>query len=95
MNADQLTSIQAPLQQRHDDDRVAAVSAEGDLDVRGTLAVAEDAAVEFLDNRLHFNLDTVASAVQGPTRVRLTERYCAVLQALPQAPAMSVIEASK
>jgi hypothetical protein len=95
MNADQLTSIQALRQQRHNDDRAAAGSANGDLDVRGTLAVAEKAAVECPDIRLHFDLDSVASAAQSATRIRLTGRHSALLQAVPQAPAMSVVEASE
>jgi len=59
--------------------RDAVVRAEGDLDFRGTLGVAKDAPVGFRDIRLHFALDTDATADQRATLVRLTERYCVVL----------------
>ncbi|MBV9206075.1 MAG: FAD-dependent oxidoreductase, partial [Actinobacteria bacterium] len=58
------------------------VTAEGDLDFRGTLAVAKDAPVGFRAIRLRFDLDTGASAEQVRTLIRLTERYCVVYQTL-------------
>jgi uncharacterized OsmC-like protein len=58
------------------------VRAEGDLDFRGTLAVAKDAPVGFTSIRLGFELDTEASAEQLDTLLRLTERYCVVYQTL-------------
>jgi uncharacterized OsmC-like protein len=58
------------------------VRAEGDLDVRGTLAVAKDAPVGFTAIRLSFELDTGASQDQLDTLLRLTERYCVVYQTL-------------
>jgi uncharacterized OsmC-like protein len=58
------------------------VHAEGDLDFRGTLAVARDAPVGFGDIRLSFELDTTASDEQLATLLRLTERYCVVYQTL-------------
>ena len=67
-----------------------AVSAEGDLDFRGTLGVAKDAPVGFSDIRLRFDLDTTADAEQLATLVRLTERYCVVLQTLKASPTTSV-----
>src|SRR5579862_2225074 len=54
------------------------VTAEGDLDFRGTLAVSKEAPVGFSAIRLAFDLDTEASAEQIQTLVRLTERYCVV-----------------
>src|SRR6202040_4374820 len=54
------------------------VRAEGDLDFRGTLAVAKDAPVGFTAIRLSFELDTDASEEQIATLLRLTERYCVV-----------------
>jgi uncharacterized OsmC-like protein len=71
--------------------RHARVSAEGDLDFRGTLGVARDAPVGFRAIRLSFDLDTDADPEQRATLVRLTERYCVVLQTLRQAPPISVI----
>src|SRR6266513_2848169 len=58
------------------------VSAEGDLDFRGTLAVSKDAPVGFGSIRLAFDLDTDASAEQVQTLIKLTERYCVVYQTL-------------
>jgi uncharacterized OsmC-like protein len=58
------------------------VRAEGDLDFRGTLAVSKDAPVGFTAIRLSFELDTRASQDQLDTLLRLTERYCVVLQTL-------------
>src|SRR5438876_7730606 len=62
--------------------RGGVVRAEGDLDFRGTLGVAKDAAVGFKQIRLLFDLDTDASEEQLATLVRLTERYCVVYQTL-------------
>jgi uncharacterized OsmC-like protein len=58
------------------------VSAEGDLDFRGTLGVAKDAPVGFTAIRLSFDLVTEASQEQVATLLRLTERYCVVYQTL-------------
>jgi uncharacterized OsmC-like protein len=70
--------------------RHARVSAEGDLDFRGTLGVAKDAPVGFRDIRLRFDLDTDATEEQRATLLKLTERYCVVLQTLKQAPPITV-----
>jgi uncharacterized OsmC-like protein len=69
------------------------VTAEGDLDFRGTLAVSKDAPVGFRSIRLTFDLDTDASAEQVKTLLRLTERYCVVYQTLAH-PAELIISAS-
>jgi len=66
--------------------RDAKVTAEGDLDFRGTLGVAKDAPVGFREIRLKFDLDTDASAEQQKKLLELTERYCVVLQTIRQAP---------
>ncbi len=66
------------------------VHAEGDLDFRGTLGVDKAAPVGFRDIRLTFDLDTTASADEVATLVRLTERYCVVLQTLVSSPKTSV-----
>jgi uncharacterized OsmC-like protein len=70
--------------------RSGSVRAEGDLDFRGTLGVAKDAPVGFQRIRLHFDLDTDASAEQLDTLIRLTERYCVVYQTLCHSPEMTV-----
>lgn len=66
------------------------VRAEGDLDFRGTLGVSKEAPVGFTAIRLHFALDTDASAEELATLERLTERYCVVLQTLRTPPALTV-----
>jgi uncharacterized OsmC-like protein len=66
--------------------RDGTVSAEGDLDFRGTLGVAKDAPVGFKAIRLRFDLDTDADAEKLATLQKLTERYCVVYQSLRQPP---------
>ncbi|MGE5235742.1 MAG: OsmC family protein [Acidobacteriota bacterium] len=70
--------------------RGGTVTAEGDLDFRGTLGVAKDAPVGFAAIRLRFDLDADASSDQLATLQRLTERYCVVLRTIRDAPAVSV-----
>jgi len=70
--------------------RGGQVRAEGDLDFRGTLGVSQEAPVGFRAIRLHFALDTDATAEQLATLERLTERYCVVLQTLRIPPVLSV-----
>src|SRR6478752_5365205 len=62
--------------------RSGKVVAEGDIDFRGTLGVDRRAPVGFSDIRLKFELDTDAAQDQIDTLLRLTERYCVVLQTL-------------
>src|SRR5918998_4476473 len=66
------------------------VHAEGDLDFRGTLGVDKEVPVGFREIRLSFDLDTSASDDEVATLIRLTERYCVVLQTLKSSPATSV-----
>ena len=70
--------------------RGGEVRAEGDLDFRGTLGVSKEAPVGFRAIRLHFALDTDATAEQLATLEKLTERYCVVLQTLRVPPVVSV-----
>jgi uncharacterized OsmC-like protein len=70
--------------------RGGTIHAEGDLDFRGTLAVDKQAPVGFTDIRLTFDLDTDASEEQLDTLLRLTERYCVVLQTLRNSPQLVV-----
>jgi uncharacterized OsmC-like protein len=77
------TSLEIPV-------KAGTVIAEGDLDFRGTLAVYRDAPVGFIEIRLRFDLDSEADDQQLETLLRLTERYCVVLQTLTSAPAVSV-----
>jgi uncharacterized OsmC-like protein len=62
--------------------RGGTVSAEGDLDFRGTLGVSREAPVGFRDIRLRFDLQTDAPADKLESLVKLTERYCVVYQTL-------------
>jgi len=66
------------------------VSAEGDLDFRGTLGVAKDVPVGFRDIRIHFDLQTDAPAEQLSKVLALTERYCVVFQTLCRPPGVAV-----
>jgi uncharacterized OsmC-like protein len=59
-----------------------SVSAEGDLDFRGTLGVAKDAPVGFRDIRLTFALNTAEPQERIDQLIKLTERYCVVYQTL-------------
>jgi uncharacterized OsmC-like protein len=69
--------------------RNGKVSAEGDLDFRGTLGVTKDAPVGFRAIRLRFDLDIDASPEQLATLMKLTERYCVVLQTLRSPPVIT------
>lgn len=77
------TALEIPL-------RNARVTAEGDLDMRGTLGVAKDAPVGFSAIRLRFDVESDAPQDKLDTLVKLTERYCVVFQTLSQRPALSV-----
>jgi len=77
------TALDIPL-------RGASVSAEGDLDFRGTLGVARDAPVGFAEIRLRFDVDTDAGQEQLDQLLKLTERYCVVYQTIRNGPAVRV-----
>jgi uncharacterized OsmC-like protein len=68
----------------------ATISAEGDLDFRGTLGVSKEAPVGFKSIRLHFNLESEATQDQLDTLIKLTERYCVVYQSISSTPAISI-----
>lgn len=65
------------------------ITAEGDLDFRGTLGVSKESPVGFTAIRLKFNLDTSATPEQLATLIKLTERYCVIYQTLKNPPAIS------
>lgn len=69
------TAIEIDIQQ-------GIVSAEGDLDFRGTLGVSKEAPVGFREIRLRFEIKSDASPEQLATLQKLTERYCVVYQTL-------------
>ena len=66
------------------------VSAEGDLDFRGTLGVAKDAPIGFREIRLRFALDTDATQEQLGQLLKLTERYCVVYQTIAKGPPVDI-----
>jgi len=72
------------------DVRDARISAEGDLDFKGTLGVEKEAPVGFRDIRLSFVVDGDLTDEQLAKLVRLTERYCVVYQTLKSAPPVAV-----
>jgi uncharacterized OsmC-like protein len=66
------------------------VSAEGDLDFRGTLGVAKDAPVGFAQIRLRFDVDTDAPQDKLDQLLKLTERYCVVYQTIRSGPPVAI-----
>ena len=74
--------------------RGGTVHAEGDLDFRGTLGVSKEVPVGFHAIRLKLDLDTTASQEQLDTLLKLTERYCVVLQTLRSPPMISLTKDS-
>ena len=77
------TALDIPL-------KSASVSAEGDLDFRGTLGVTKDAPVGFAQIRLRFDLDTDAPQDKLDQLLKLTERYCVVYQTIKSGPPVDV-----
>ncbi|MGB7078318.1 MAG: OsmC family protein [Xanthobacteraceae bacterium] len=77
------TAIDVPL-------KSAAVSAEGDLDFRGTLGVAKDAPVGFAQIRLCFDIETDAPQDKLDQLLKLTERYCVVYQTIKNGPPVEI-----
>jgi uncharacterized OsmC-like protein len=70
--------------------RSGTVSAEGDLDFRGTLGVAKEAPVGFAQIRLRFDLDTDAPQDKLDQLLKLTERYCVVYQTIRSGPPVDI-----
>jgi uncharacterized OsmC-like protein len=66
------------------------VSAERDLDFRGTLGVAKDAAVGLARIRLSFDIETDAPQERLEQLLKLTERYCVVYQTIKNGPPIEV-----
>jgi len=77
------TALDIPL-------RSGTVSAEGDLDFRGTLGVAKEAPVGFAQIRLRFDLDTDAAQDKLDQLLKLTERYCVVYQTIRSGPPVEI-----
>jgi uncharacterized OsmC-like protein len=62
--------------------RGGSVFAEADVDFRGTLGVDKTAPVGAREIRLRFELDTDEPQERIDALLKLTERYCVVLQSL-------------
>jgi len=69
------TALEIPL-------KSGTVSAEGDIDFRGTLGVAKEAPVGFAAIRLAFVVDSDAPQEKLDQLKKLTERYCVVYQTM-------------
>ena len=77
------TAVEIPL-------KTGNVSAEGDLDFRGTLGVDKEAPVGFAEIRLRFDVETDAPQDKLDLLLKLTERYCVVYQTIKNGPKVSV-----
>jgi uncharacterized OsmC-like protein len=77
------TAVEIPLKSGN-------VTAEGDLDFRGTLGVDKEAPVGFAEIRLRFDVDTSAPQEKLDLLLKLTERYCVVYQTIKNGPKVSV-----
>lgn len=67
----------------------ALVTAEGDIDFRGTLSVSKEVPVGFKKIRLKFDLDTKEQKEKIDKLIELTERYCVVYQTLKNSPELN------
>ena len=70
--------------------KAATVSAEGDVDLRGTLGVSADVPVGFDEIRLRFDIDSTASKAELDQLLTVTEQYCVIFQTLQNSPKTSV-----
>ena len=77
------TAIEVPL-------RSGDVTAEGDLDFRGTLGIDKEAPVGFAEIRLRFDVGTDAPQDKLDLLLKLTERYCVVYQTIKAGPPVEV-----
>ena len=77
------TAVEVPL-------TAGNVTAEGDLDFRGTLGVDKEAPVGFAEIRLRFDVETDAPQDKLDLLLKLTERYCVVYQTIRNGPKVSV-----
>ena len=70
--------------------RSATVSAEGDVDRRGTLGITEGVPVGFKEIRLSFDIESDAPQARLDQLLELTDRYCVIFQTIQQSPKTSV-----
>ena len=77
------TALASPL-------KSGTVTAEGDLDFRGTLGVDKEAPVGFRQIRLRFDVATDAPQEKLDQLLKLTERYCVVYQTIAKGPPVDI-----
>ncbi len=71
--------------------RHIGVTAEGDLDLRGTLGIARDVPVGFRTIRLHLAIDAPEATPEQLASLReKTEQFCVIFQTLRHPPEISV-----
>jgi uncharacterized OsmC-like protein len=68
----------------------AMVSAEGDVDLRGTLGVTAGVPVGFKEIRLRFDIESNASKTDLDQLLAVTEQYCVVFQTIQNSPKTAV-----
>ena len=64
----------------------AESSAEGDVDLRGTLGVTEGVPVGFKEIRLRFDIETDVEQSRLTQLLELTDRYCVIFQTIQRSP---------
>lgn len=69
--------------------RSGSITAEGDVDFRGTLGVNREVPIGFQEIRLKFDLDSDAPPEKIEKLIELTERYCVVYQTLKNSPRLA------
>jgi uncharacterized OsmC-like protein len=62
--------------------KLASISAEGDVDLRGTLGVSDNVPVGFKEIRLKFDIDTDTPKEKRDELLTLVERYCVIFNTL-------------
>ncbi len=70
--------------------RSVKVSAEGDVDLRGTLGISDEVPVGFKEIRLAFEVDSDVSSAELDQLAELTDKYCVVFQTIQRSPKTSV-----
>ncbi|TGT94552.1 OsmC family peroxiredoxin, partial [bacterium M00.F.Ca.ET.155.01.1.1] len=64
----------------------AEISAEGDVDLRGTLGVTEGVPVGFKEIRLRFDIESDVEQSRLTQLMELTDRYCVIFQTIQRSP---------
>jgi uncharacterized OsmC-like protein len=70
--------------------RGGTITADAQMDFRGTLGVSKDVPAGFTSIHLHFDLNTDAGEEQVAKLIKLTERYCVIFQTLRQPPEITI-----